>query len=136
MQNKFATLALSISLLLVSACSHMQLPVSQEMLDAKHQLDEIADKLDATLSVVQGSLVIAKMGIDSLCAAMPGSPVCDRAREVQSAAEGYVKAADDAIDFYRETGTGFDAAMKALNEAGRRVAEFRKLAESLVKSVA
>jgi hypothetical protein len=116
--------------LLMLGCSGVQLPQSQEALDAKHALDDVADRLDSRLTVARGLYDIASFGLDSVCGTAVGE-VCSKARVVAGAVDGHLKAADDAIDLYRETGQHFDAAHKALQEAERRVGEMRALVTSL-----
>jgi hypothetical protein len=115
---------------LLLGCSGVQLPQSQEALDAKRSLDEVADRLDARLTVARGIFDVASFGLDSACGSSAGE-ICGKARVTASAVDGYLKAADDAIDLYRETGQHFDDAHKTLQEAERRVGELRTLIASL-----
>lgn len=111
-------------------CAGMQLPQSQEALDAKTELDNVADRLDARLTVARGLYDIASYGLDGVCSPTP-SKACSEARVVLNVVGGHLKNADDAIDYYRETGTRFDAAHNALKEAERRVGELRSLVAKL-----
>jgi hypothetical protein len=122
--------AMAIAFGALTACAGVQLPQSQEALDAKRALDDVADRLDSRLTVARGLFDMASFGLDSVCGTTVGE-VCSKARVVAGAVDGYLKAADDAIDLYRETGQHFDAAHKALQEAERRVGEMRALVTSL-----
>lgn len=138
MRTYLTVFALLISSALPGCASFpkVQLPESAEMQEAKSALNKVADKLDARLEVAKGAFAMADNGLMFACNLGMSGDVCTKARKVAEFTEGLIKGADDAIDHYRETGTGFDAAMKKLEDLERRVGELRSLVESLKRGIA
>lgn len=120
---------------MLTGCADVQLPQSQDAIDAKRALDDVADKLDARLSVARGLFDVANAGVLWVCGAEVVSERCSEARAVADGVGGYLKAADDAIDLYRETGQHFDDAMKVLKEAEESVGKLRTLVADLKRGL-
>lgn len=119
-------------------CAGMQMPLDSmnpEAARAKSALDKVADRLDDRLTVARGAYAVADGGLNFACNLGMSGKICTNARKVSEYADGLLKGADDAIDLYRETGQHFDAAMKKLEDAERRVVELRALVESLKRSL-